>query len=199
MTDTPKPLWTPSPERIARAGITRYLRWLADTHGRRFDDYESLWQWSVATRGLLGQHLGLLRRQGAQRRTARCSAPARCRGAAVVRGRDAQLCRAPARARARGPRPRRGRRSCSVDEAGDRAARSPGPNSPPQAGALAATLRRLGVRRGDRVVAYMPNIPRDRGRAAGGDQPGRDLVQQLARHGPRAACSTASGRSSRRC
>ena len=43
-----RPIWTPTPERIANAGITRYLRWLADTHGRRFDDYESLWAWSVA-------------------------------------------------------------------------------------------------------------------------------------------------------
>ena len=27
--------------------ITRYLRWLEQAEGRRFDDYESLWRWSV--------------------------------------------------------------------------------------------------------------------------------------------------------
>ena len=40
-------LWTPGPERVARSHLTRYLRWLAD-RGRKFDDYEELWRWSVA-------------------------------------------------------------------------------------------------------------------------------------------------------
>mgnify|MGYP003596907569 CR=1 FL=1 len=40
--NAPVPLWTPSAQRIERAGLTRYLRWLADTHGRRFDGYEAL-------------------------------------------------------------------------------------------------------------------------------------------------------------
>jgi len=40
-------LWTPSPARIERSHLTRYLRWLAD-RGYRFDDYEALWRWSVS-------------------------------------------------------------------------------------------------------------------------------------------------------
>ncbi|HXN80994.1 MAG TPA: acetyl-coenzyme A synthetase N-terminal domain-containing protein, partial [Myxococcales bacterium] len=40
-------LWTPSLERIAGAGITRYRAFLAETRGLRFDGYESLWRWSV--------------------------------------------------------------------------------------------------------------------------------------------------------
>ena len=40
-------LWTPSPARIERSHLTRYLRWLAD-RGCRFDDYEALWRWSVS-------------------------------------------------------------------------------------------------------------------------------------------------------
>jgi acetoacetyl-CoA synthetase len=43
----PEVLWTPSPERIERATITRYGRWLAETRGLEFDDYQALWQWSV--------------------------------------------------------------------------------------------------------------------------------------------------------
>ena len=39
-------LWTPSPARIARSHLTRYLGWLAG-RGQRFDDYEALWRWSV--------------------------------------------------------------------------------------------------------------------------------------------------------
>src|SRR5947209_319298 len=40
-------LWTPSPERAKRATLTRYQEWLASERGLRFDDYAGLWQWSV--------------------------------------------------------------------------------------------------------------------------------------------------------
>src|SRR5215211_7829482 len=41
-------LWEPLPERTQRATITRYMRWLSAERGRSFDDYGSLWKWSVA-------------------------------------------------------------------------------------------------------------------------------------------------------
>src|SRR5436190_11476915 len=41
-------LWEPSPERVERATMTRYMRWLAAERGRSFDDYGSLWRWSVS-------------------------------------------------------------------------------------------------------------------------------------------------------
>jgi acetoacetyl-CoA synthetase len=40
-------LWTPSPERVHRATLTRYEEWLAAERDLRFDDYAGLWQWSV--------------------------------------------------------------------------------------------------------------------------------------------------------
>ena len=43
----PKLLWEPSAERIRRATITRYAEWLQRTRGLRFDDYAALWEWSV--------------------------------------------------------------------------------------------------------------------------------------------------------
>ena len=43
----PELLWTPSPERIERATITRYGRWLGETRGLRLDAYADMWQWSV--------------------------------------------------------------------------------------------------------------------------------------------------------
>jgi acetoacetyl-CoA synthetase len=43
----PELLWTPSMERIERATITRYERWLGETRGLRFGDYQELWRWSV--------------------------------------------------------------------------------------------------------------------------------------------------------
>ena len=40
-------LWTPSPERRARANITGFTNWLAAGRQREFGSYEALWQWSV--------------------------------------------------------------------------------------------------------------------------------------------------------
>ena len=40
-------LWTPSPARLARSHLTRYLGWLAE-RGRPFEDYDALWRWSVS-------------------------------------------------------------------------------------------------------------------------------------------------------
>jgi acetoacetyl-CoA synthetase len=40
-------LWTPSEEARERATLTRYMRWLEDARGLGFDDYEELWRWSV--------------------------------------------------------------------------------------------------------------------------------------------------------
>ncbi|MFL5891406.1 MAG: acetoacetate--CoA ligase [Solirubrobacterales bacterium] len=40
-------LWEPSPESIERAAMTRYMRWLAAERGLDFTDYQSLWKWSA--------------------------------------------------------------------------------------------------------------------------------------------------------
>jgi acetoacetyl-CoA synthetase len=40
-------LWEPSADSVERSQMTRYMRWLADQRGLAFDDYESLWRWST--------------------------------------------------------------------------------------------------------------------------------------------------------
>ena len=40
-------LWTPSAERIADANVTKFMNWLARERGLRFRGYAELWQWSV--------------------------------------------------------------------------------------------------------------------------------------------------------
>ena len=40
-------IWEPSAERIERATLTRYTRWLEETRGLAFASYAELWQWSV--------------------------------------------------------------------------------------------------------------------------------------------------------
>ena len=45
--DEPTLLWTPSPERAEATTLARYTRWLQETRGLNFADYEALWRWSV--------------------------------------------------------------------------------------------------------------------------------------------------------
>jgi acetoacetyl-CoA synthetase len=45
--NAPPVLWTPSEQRIEHATLTRYTRWLEQTRGLRFPRYEDLWRWSV--------------------------------------------------------------------------------------------------------------------------------------------------------
>jgi acetoacetyl-CoA synthetase len=41
-------LWYPSATRIENASLTHYIRWLAEKRNLSFDDYDGLWQWSVS-------------------------------------------------------------------------------------------------------------------------------------------------------
>jgi acetoacetyl-CoA synthetase len=43
----PPVLWRPAPERVERATLTRYTRWLEQRLDRSFGSYDELWQWSV--------------------------------------------------------------------------------------------------------------------------------------------------------
>ncbi len=47
MSEPPPILWTPDAERVERATLTRYARWLAETRGVETDGYHELWRWSV--------------------------------------------------------------------------------------------------------------------------------------------------------
>jgi len=40
-------LWTPGRERVERAGLTRFMRWLESERGLSFGSYDELWQWSI--------------------------------------------------------------------------------------------------------------------------------------------------------
>ncbi|HKY23814.1 MAG TPA: acetoacetate--CoA ligase [Gaiella sp.] len=47
MSTAPSILWTPDDQRVERAAITRYARWLAKTRGVETNGYHDLWRWSV--------------------------------------------------------------------------------------------------------------------------------------------------------
>lgn len=40
-------LWTPTPEQISASKMTAFIRFLEDSRGLRFDDYQALWRWST--------------------------------------------------------------------------------------------------------------------------------------------------------
>ena len=148
MTTSTAPIWKPTEESVAAANVTAFARWLG-----REPDYEALWRWS--TEDLDGFWDAVWRYY-----SVRSSTPfegvlgdqgmpgARWFAGAHVNYAEHLLERAPAS----------GPAIVALDEA-----RVPVELTTAelraQVGALAATLRRLGVAPGDRVAAYVPNIP----------------------------------------
>jgi acetoacetyl-CoA synthetase len=41
-------LWSPGEERVRSSNLARYQKWLEEKRGLRFDDYGELWKWSVS-------------------------------------------------------------------------------------------------------------------------------------------------------
>ncbi len=147
------PLWTPPAELVERARMTGYMRWLETERGQSFDGYHELWRWSVddlesfwssiwdffevQADGGFDQVLS-----GHEMPGARWFAGARLNYAEhVFAGKDdadAAILHASEL------------RELSELSWGELRV---------QVAAIAAGLRELGVERGDRVVAYLPNIP----------------------------------------
>ena len=146
-------LWTPSAEQIARSTLTRYTRWLEETRGLRFDDYEALWRWSVedleAFWASIWEFGGV-----------RAAAPyERVLGSREMPGAEwfpgARLNYAEhVFAHARSGEPAMIARSETRDDVEMTWDELRG-----QVARAAAGLRALGVGPGDRVVAYLPNVP----------------------------------------
>jgi acetoacetyl-CoA synthetase len=145
-------LWEPSDDWRASAGITRYLSWLREHKTLPFDDYASLWEWSVSDLdgfwGSLWEYFdikshsshdavlstrtmpGAVWFPGATLNYAEHALRRRDDGTAIIAAReDGDTVR------------------ISFAELHDRVA------------AAATGLRRLGVGSGDRVAALLPNIP----------------------------------------
>ena len=160
----PGPLWQPGADRIARAQLTRFHAWAAERHGapaaRPGDpaaSYAALHRWSV-------EELETFWRAVAEWFEVRFGTPyetvladARMPGARWFPGATLNYAEHALRA---GEDPVRAEEPAllHVDETHE-----PRPVTwaelRGQVGAAAATLRRLGVRPGDRVSGYLPNIP----------------------------------------
>ena len=150
---TAAPLWGPAPDRIARAHITAFLRWLERERGLSFADYESLWTWSVTDLegfwGALWDFLGIR----ASRRYDRVLGVRTMLGAEWFVGARLNLVDQVFRHVTEG-RPA----IVAGDETG--ALREVSwADLQAHVASVAQALRGLGVAPGDRVVAILPNVP----------------------------------------
>src|SRR4029077_2698923 len=151
----PRVLWSPPDDARAHTRVGHYLDWLAVQRGRRFDDYQALWGWSVDDLegfwGSLADYFGVqfdapprsvlesLHMPGAN-----WFAGARLNWAGHAlrlagRAHDDVVVIAHSETR---PEQR-----LTADELRDAVAR------------VRTGLLRLGIRQGDRVAAYLPNVP----------------------------------------
>jgi acetoacetyl-CoA synthetase len=147
------PIWRPSPAAIEASELTRYQRWLAGTRGLTFADYETLWEWSTTDLegfwGSLWEYFDITASVPYERVLGRRSMP----GAEWFPGAELSYAE----------HVFRGKRDEDVailhaTETRPLAELSWGELRRLTA-QIAAGLRARGVTRGDRVVAYMPNIP----------------------------------------
>jgi acetoacetyl-CoA synthetase len=149
----PELLWTPSAERVERATITRYTRWLTESRGLTLTDYEALWRWSVDDlEGFWSSIVAFFDVRFStppERVLGRREMP----GAEWFPGASVSYPEHMFRGKADDDVAIRFASELrSLDSWTWGTLRS-------QTAAIASGLRALGVERGDRVAAYMPNIP----------------------------------------
>ncbi len=146
-------LWEPSDALRQGSMTAQYMRRLAEQTGRLFDSYEALWQWSVSDLpgfwGSLWDFFGIQASTPYSQVLGRREMP----GAEWFTGANLNYAEHIFR---RGTR--QGTALLAKSE-GEAVRAVSWEELSEQVGALAATLRELGVRPGDRVAAYMPNIP----------------------------------------
>jgi acetoacetyl-CoA synthetase len=144
-------MWTPSPERVEQANITRYLHWLRDRCGLRFGSYDELWHWSVDDLDGFWASIWEFFEVGGPAPSP-ALAERRMPGARWFPG--ATLNHAELSLRRRDDHPA----LLFGNEAGELGTLSHAELGR-RVAAAAAGLRGLGVAKGDRVVAYLPNVP----------------------------------------
>ncbi|MBI5109818.1 MAG: acetoacetate--CoA ligase [Rhodocyclales bacterium] len=147
------PAWQPSAETIHAAKLTAFTVWLERERGLRFADYDALWRWSVDDLEGFWSALWDYFAIPAATPRGRALAEAKMPGARWFPGVTLNYVEQVFR-HATTARPA----IVSRNEAGENREIA-WAELRRQVGALAASLRAMGVVRGDRVVGYLPNIP----------------------------------------
>jgi acetoacetyl-CoA synthetase len=151
----PPVLWSPPPDVATASRVGGYLNWLSRERGHDFATYDDLWRWSVSDLDgfweSVWQHLGVTPSTPYSTVLADRSMP----GAQWFPGARLNWAEHALRLAGRSPSDvvvigrsqTRDRVTLTVAELRDQVARA------------RAGLQRLGVGRGDRVAAFMPNVP----------------------------------------
>jgi acetoacetyl-CoA synthetase len=146
-------LWQPDEDRIERARLTRFSRWLEETRGIDCPSYADLWRWSVDDLegfwGAIWQFFDVKASSPYERVLGSRSMP----GAEWFPG--ARLNYAEHVFRDRDPGAVAIRHASELGGLGE----ITWGELLEQTGRIAASLRARGIRPGDRVAAYLPNVP----------------------------------------
>src|SRR3954471_535687 len=156
--DTPGPevLWSPTPESIAASGLGRFAAWVSDRRGLDFGsppDYDAIWRWSVDHLDQFWADVAtftdVLPDVPEDRVLTRREMPGAEWFPDVTLNYAEQALRYATE-----------EHPALIAVAEDsEPVEIPWATLRGQVGAFAATLRRLGVQRGDRVAGYLPNVP----------------------------------------
>ena len=148
-------LWTPDAATIDQARITRYARWLAAERNVLTDGYPQLWQWSVAEPGpfwaSIWDYFGVLGERGDGPWLTGGQMP----DVTWFAGTTLNYARNMLRHAYSAPE----RTAVIYDSEAGRAGRISYAELERQVARVQAGLAALGVGRGDRVAAYLPNCP----------------------------------------
>ncbi len=148
-----KLLWEPSAELVERARLTEYMRWLESEQGLRFEGYEELWRWSVDDLEGFWRSIWAFFDVQADGGFERVLGSREMPGAEWFTGTELNYAE-----HVFASKDDSETAILHASELRDLSELSWG-ELRAQVAALAAGLRELGVERGDRVVAYLPNIP----------------------------------------
>jgi acetoacetyl-CoA synthetase len=144
-------LWQPSGKRVERATLTRYMRWLEAERGLSFDDYAALWKWSTdeieAFWATVWEYFDVVGEYDEVLADGSMPGAKWFTGAELSYAEHVFRDRPGDRVAIRHASELRALGEWTWDELREQTAR------------IAAGLRAMGIGRGDRVVAYMPNIP----------------------------------------
>ncbi|MGH3010087.1 MAG: acetoacetate--CoA ligase [Gaiellaceae bacterium] len=146
-------VWEPSSERVASATITRYREWLNETRGLELADYRDLWTWSVDELEAFWESIWEFFEVEASAPYERVLTSRQMPGAEWFPG--ARLSYAQHVFRNRDDSEVAIRHASELRPLGEWT----WGELREQTARLAAALREMGVEPGDRVVAYLPNLP----------------------------------------
>jgi len=146
-------LWEPPGQLVEEAALTRYLRWLERERGLAFDGYEALWRWSVTDLDAFWRSIWDVFEVHGNPAPGRVLGDRSMPGAQWFPGTHLNFAEHVFRGKADD--------AVAIVHASELRDQQEMSWAELRAltGRVAAGLRALGVGKGDRVVAYMPNVP----------------------------------------